>query len=94
MPNANLFVSYDLHTPGQGYAEVLEKIKALGIWARVHYSLYYVRSPYTAEQALAHVWAAMDTNDRLIVIDATNSRAVWQNLPPDVSALIRAQWNL
>lgn len=31
----NLFVSYDLHSPGQDYDKVADAIKSLGAWAKV-----------------------------------------------------------
>ena len=32
----NLFISYDLYSPGQDYSAVIEGIKSLGGWAKVH----------------------------------------------------------
>lgn len=88
----NLFISYDLHQPGQRYDRVSDAIKQLGTWAKVHYSLWYVKSEYDATQAVTHVWAAMDSNDKLIVINATNNSASWKNLDPVVSKFIVDQW--
>lgn len=88
----NLFISYDLHQPGQNYAAVEEAIKELGNWAKVHYSLWYVNSTRTVKQAAQHVWAAMDRNDKLIVVDATHNDAYWYNLPDDVSRFVQEQW--
>jgi hypothetical protein len=39
----NLFISYDLYNPGQGYEAVIEEIKSLGGWAKVHQSCWYVK---------------------------------------------------
>lgn len=88
----NLFISYDLMAPGQHYDRVIEAIKALGSWARVHYSLYYVNSSLTAAEACNRVWGAMDRNDRIIVIDTTNNAAAWQGLPDEVGQHIRDNW--
>lgn len=88
----NLFVSYDLMSPGQRYDKVIEAIKGLGSWAKVHQSLWYVNSSHTATNAAKAVWAAMDANDKLIVVDATNNAAYWYGLPVDVSQHIRDQW--
>jgi hypothetical protein len=89
----NLFISYDLMNPGQRYPQVEAAIKQLGAWAKVHFSLYYVNSASTAEQAAKHVWASMDANDKLIVVDATNNVAYWFNLPADVAEQISTQWH-
>lgn len=88
----NLIVSYDLHAPGQNYEKVAEAIKRLGSWAKVHYSLWYVKADLLAEQAAQHVWKSMDANDRLVVIDTTNNNAYWNNLPADVTKFIQEHW--
>jgi hypothetical protein len=93
MMKRNLFVSYDLNTPGQNYEEVIAEIKKQGdSWAKVHYSLFYLKSDKTAQQIAEAVWRKMDANDRLIVVDATNNDAFWYNLPTDVSDLIQKVW--
>lgn len=89
----NLHISYDLNVPGQNYDAVIEKIKSLGNWAKIHKSYWYVNSNYTASQACAAVWSVMDTTDTVYVADTTNNAAAWQNIPPDSSNFIRAQWD-
>ncbi|NTH50943.1 hypothetical protein G6L09_08145 [Agrobacterium rhizogenes] len=89
----NLHISYDLNNPGQNYDKVIETIKTLGGWAKIHKSFWYVKSTYTAEQARAIVWKAMDTNDTLYVVDATNNAAAWNKLSDDASKYIQDQWN-
>ncbi|WP_204377165.1 CRISPR-associated protein Cas2 [Xanthomonas nasturtii] len=88
----NLIVSYDLYSPGQDYSKVIEAIKALGSWAKVHKSVWYVNSSYTATQAADKVWEAMDRNDSLFVVDATSNNAAWQNLSDEVSNHVKDQW--
>lgn len=66
----NLFISYDLNSPGQDYEKVIEKIKSLGSWAKVQKSLWFVSSNLTAEQAAKSVWQGMDRNDSLNVVDS------------------------
>jgi hypothetical protein len=70
----NLLISYDLNTPGQNYAKVIEAIKSLGTWAHVHKSFWYVKSSYGAEYARNEIWKAMDESDTVYVVDATNNR--------------------
>lgn len=89
----NLFVSYDLIQPGQKYETVIAEIKKLGSWAKVHYSLWYVKSQLSASEASKRVWALMDSNDKLIVIDSTNNNASWYNLDEQVSQFIKDQWH-
>ncbi len=88
----NLFVSYDLNTPGQDYEKVFNAIKSLGNWAQVQKSFWYVNSNNTASQAVDIAWKAMDKSDSLIIVDATNKNAAWQNIDPKVSEFIRNHW--
>lgn len=90
----NLFISYDLNTPGQDYQKVFEAIKSLGNWAKVQKSFWYVNSNYSASQAVDIVWKVMDKNDSLIVVDATNNNASWQNIDNEVSAYIKKFWGI
>jgi hypothetical protein len=66
----NLFIAYDLMTPGKDYTAVHAAIKSLGIWKQLQFSLFYVHTNLTHEQAAAIVWRAIDSNDRLSVINA------------------------
>lgn len=88
----NLFISYDLYSPGQDYSSVIEAIKGLGSWAKVHKSYWYVKSSLSAEDAAKKVWAKLDSNDSLIVVDATGNHAYWYNLSDEVSKHMQEQW--
>ncbi len=90
----NLFISYDLYKPGQQYDQVIAEIKTLGAWAAVHKSLWYVNSTLDAAQAVSRIWAKLDANDKLIVVNATNNTAAWQNLPDEVVNQLRRQWHI
>jgi hypothetical protein len=87
----NLFISYDLMTPGKDYSRVHNAIKSLGTWEQLQFSLFYVHSPHTKEQAAGIVWAVMDSNDRLCVVDA-NGASVPNATPAQISA-IAGIWN-
>lgn len=89
----NLHVSYTLYKPGQDYPAVIDKIKALGDWARIHPSYWYVNSRFSAQEAVNALLPAMDNNDSLYVVDATNNIASWHNIAPDVAALIKDRWS-
>ena len=88
----NLFISYDLMQPGQGYEAVTEEIKKLGNWAKVNYSLWYVNSNLSASDAATKISTVMDNNDKLIVVDTTNNTAAWNNLSDEVANYIKDQW--
>lgn len=89
----NLVISYDLNNPGQNYDRIIEAIKALGSWAKIQKSVWYVDSPLAAMQAVDHLWARMDANDSLFIVDAKTGHCAWQNLPPEVSTHIHEHWN-
>lgn len=82
----NLFVAYDLMNIGKNYDGVRTAIKSLGSWYQFQFSLFYVKTDYTPQQAHAIVRGAMDADDRLCVIDA--SQAVVSTYPvPDIAAV-------
>jgi hypothetical protein len=67
----NLLIAYDLTQPSQNYDAVTERIKGLGPWYKLQFSLFYVKSSLGAQHAHAHVRGAMDGNDKLAVFEAT-----------------------
>ena len=56
----NLFIAYDLMSPGQNYDAVQARIRELGPHWQFQYSLFYVHTQYTPEAAYAHVLFALD----------------------------------
>lgn len=88
----NLFISYDLNAPGQKYDLVANKIKALGSWAKVQKSFWYLNTSNTAEEVAKAIWSVMDSNDSLIVVDSTSNDAYWFNLSAEVSQFIQRNW--
>ena len=89
----NLHISYDLNRPGQDYAKLIEAIKTLGNWAKIHKSFWYVKSAYSAEQAVNHLKQFVDATDMIYVVDATTDQAAWNQLAPDVSKHVLDNWN-
>ncbi|WP_268608768.1 hypothetical protein [Escherichia coli] len=87
----NLFVTYDL-IRNKNYEAVHEAIKALDNWAKVTESNRYVNSNYTTPQAFDIVKKSIDSDDKLIVVDASNNSAAWINLAPEVPEYIKDQW--
>lgn len=86
----NLFIAYDLDAPGQNYDAVRDAIKALGQWHQFQFSLFYVNTPHTPEEAFALVHAEQDANDKLVVINAVAGVvSTWDNPPIDA---INAIW--
>jgi hypothetical protein len=87
----NLFIAYDLNSPGQNYDAVRDAIKALGKWHQFQYSLFYVSTPFSPEDTFTKVSSVMDTNDRLAVIDAERGVVSTWDRPP--IAEINAIWS-
>lgn len=80
----NLFIAYDLMSPGQNYDAVRDRIRELGIEWQFQFSLFYVNTTYTPQQAFAHVASALDGNDRLAVIVADGGIVTnWDHPPID-----------
>jgi len=89
----NLFITYDLNKVGKNYSGVIDAIKNLGEWAKYQKSAWYVSTTYTAEQAGKIVWANMDADDSLMVIDCLHNDAYWFGLTEEVSKFIQKNWN-
>jgi hypothetical protein len=89
----NLFISYDVDKPGQNYEAVHERIKSLGRWYHAQQSLFYVHTALTAQQAHEAVFAVMDRNDRLIVVDSTGAW-MYPAPPIDVEAINRVWFEM
>lgn len=81
----NLFIAYDLMSPGQNYDAIRDAIKSLGAHHQFQFSLFYVHTHLTPHQAYDTVAAAMDANDRLVVINAAHDLGAvfsnWDNPP-------------
>ena len=90
----SLHISYDLKEPGKNYEQVISAVKRLGVWAKVHYSFWYVGSQMSAEQARDFMLKSLDTNDSLYVVDATNNLAAWYNVSDEVARFIESRWLL
>lgn len=78
----NLFIAYDLMSPGQNYDAVRSRIQALGAHYQFQQSLFYVHTLYTPHNAHAFVAQAMDPNDKLVVINAASGVVTTWDRPP------------
>lgn len=86
----NLLIAYDLIRPGQNYDAVRGRIKQLGRWYQLQYSLFYVHTSLTPQQAHAQVVSVMDANDKLAVVDSWG--AVVTPLPRSDIDAINTAW--
>lgn len=88
----NLFISYDLNSQGQNCEKLVEVIESLGSCVKVHRTFWYVSSRHSCGEAADRVWAAMDPNDSLMVVDVTNMDGIWYNSSPDVTKHLQDRW--
>ena len=80
----NLFIAYDLISAGQNYERITDAIKKLGKWHQFQYSLYYVNTEMSAQEAYSFLYDYIDSNDRLCVINAESALVtVWDKPPLD-----------
>lgn len=78
----NLFVGYDLISPGQNYDTVQARIAELGPHFKFQYSLFYLHTDHTPQEVYGLVRAVMDQNDRLAVIIANGGLVTNWDHPP------------
>jgi hypothetical protein len=75
----NLIISYDLAQPGKNYQAIhdaIEKIPAPRV--QLLESVFFVKTLLEANHVADILFASMDKNDKLFVIDATHNAIVWR----------------
>jgi CRISPR/Cas system-associated endoribonuclease Cas2 len=65
---AALLVTYDLNSPGQKHAKVLELIKSSNNWERLSESSYVINTSLSPDQVYKHFEKLLDTNDNIWII--------------------------
>lgn len=91
---SNMFVSYDLYSPGQNYQKICDRIKSLGNSMRVQQSYWYLSTQLSCEVVAQKIQEVMDTNDSLIVVDSSLNNAYWFNIDSNVEKFMQHHWNL
>lgn len=86
----NLLVAYDLNNPGQNYQNVIAEIQRHGVWLKLEYSLFYLQTNETAEQVRDAVWRVMDSNDKLVVVEAV--MGAWAGLDKQTGDRMLQLW--
>lgn len=90
---SNLLISYDLREPEKNYDPVIAAIKALGPWAAVHKSFWYVKTSKSADEALVAIRRHLTVNDTVLVADASRNYAAWHGLSDEVTKFLQDQWS-
>lgn len=60
-------VSYDLHTPGQNYEDLISKIKNYPTWAKITLSTFVIETTDTAVTVRNNLQSSLDYNDKIFV---------------------------
>ena len=72
-------ITYDLNSPNQNYEKVIQAIKdaSTGAWCTYWKSSYLIKSNLTVQQVSDKITPHLDSNDRLLVIEARNNYQGW-----------------
>jgi hypothetical protein len=90
----NFFVAFELLRPERGDERVTQAIEAFGCArARINKNVFYMHGDLDAEFVGKKVWAAMNMDDKLVVIDASKNDARWYNVKPEISDFLVANWH-
>jgi hypothetical protein len=83
---ATYLISYDLGIPetSQDYKELINSIQSLGHWAKPHYSIFLVKSNFSARIIRNRLSKFVDRNDSILVVDITNDDWASWNLTNEV----------
>jgi hypothetical protein len=79
-----LVVSYDLDQPGQNYRAIIARLEQLGA-RRIQFSQWMLKSSLTAVGLRDDLARFTDSNDMLLVIDATNAPMAWTKLKVEIT---------
>jgi hypothetical protein len=90
----NVFVAFWLLRPERGEDKPREVIEELGCpWAKIAPGIYYLHGEYDAQYVGNKVWAALNMDDKMVVLDTTNNDARWFNIKPEVSQFLIDNWH-
>lgn len=85
MPNS-LFIACELQRPDKSYDRIVAAIQSVGEpWTQVQFTLWYLNTKLSAGQIRDRIKPALDKNDQLVVIDATNNGLASINLRAQTS---------
>jgi hypothetical protein len=91
----NIFVAFELLRPERGDDRISQTVEAFGCaWARINKNVFYIHGDFDAQYVGNKVWAAMNMDDKLVVIDATKNDARWYNIKPEISEFLVANWHV
>ena len=94
MPNAvnSVFVCCNKAAGNNARGDVARAIEALGESALIWPCCWYLETAFTVSEVKLGILRAVGSVDPLIVIDATNHEAAWQNISFESAQFIRERW--
>jgi hypothetical protein len=72
-----ILVGYDLNRPGQGYPDLIERLKSYGTYWHHLDSTWIIKTSDAATTVRDELKAFIDKNDELLVINITGDVAAW-----------------
>ncbi len=67
-------ITYDLNSKGQNYEDVIQAIKDSALcWCTYWKSSFLIKSNLTADQISDKITPHLDSNDRLIIVEANST---------------------
>lgn len=82
-----ILVSYDLMAPGKSYQPVWDYLEGIPGWIKPLRSVYLLKTSKTAGDILDRMEDLVDRNDKVLVMDITDSDWGTYNLPKTSSWL-------
>lgn len=82
-------VVYDLHTPGQNYECLTEKIEAYGYYWHVQRSVWIIVTRDSAEAIRDNLKQCLDRNDKLLVA-RLSGEAAWSGYKDDDGSWLKS----
>ncbi len=82
-------VSYDLHSKGQNYADLIAELKNSYEWAKALESTWLIHTDESATTLYDRLRKHIDDNDRILVIEVTANYTGW--LPKDIWEWMRVR---
>jgi hypothetical protein len=91
---ATILIGYDLNSPGQDYAGLVDAIKNLGTgWWHHLDSTWLVNTSKTPAQVRDALAAHLDKGDEILVIDVTKASRAWRGFKPSGSEWLRKSYS-
>lgn len=90
--STTFLVSYDLSKPGRNYDDLFKLLRSFSNWAHVLDSVWFVCSNLSTAEVRDKIWAAMDSNDHLLVTNLKHGDSAWYRLDPEISDWLKSNY--